>query len=61
MFELRNEKTVTLKIRRGEVCDLLIALTSTHNESGAEKWEKLHDKISDILKEWDEEYDKKHQ
>ena len=60
MFELRNAKTVNLKLRRGEVCDLLLALGYTSDGANADKWDKLHDKIKLILQEWDEEYDKKH-
>ena len=60
MFELRNEKTVTVKLTRADVCDLLIAVTCCCNESGAKKWDALHDKVSGILAEWDKAYDAKH-
>lgn len=56
MFKSLNEKTVTLKLKRIEVCDLLIATTASKHSSGAEKWERLHDKLAEIL----HEFDKKH-
>lgn len=60
MVELRNEKTVNLKLRRIDVCDLLIACNAAQDESGAEKWKKLHDKLREMLEAWDEDYDAKH-
>ena len=60
MFELRNEKTVTMKLTRADVCDLLIALNYTSEGSNAEKWDKLHDKVRGLLDEWDKAYDAKH-
>lgn len=59
MLELRNEKTVTLKISRADVCDLLMALDCAFYESYNERYEKLHDKIKGILNDWDKKYDKK--
>lgn len=57
MVEIRNKKSVNLKLERGDVCDLLLAIACTKEASGAEKWGKLHDKILDILKDWDKKYD----
>ena len=56
MFKSLNEKTVTLKLKRIEVCDLLIATTSLKHSSGAEKWSRLHDKLKEILEEFDEKH-----
>lgn len=60
MFELRNEKTVNLKLRRIDVCDLLIACNAAEDKIGAKKWKDLHDKLRSILDEWDKAYDEKH-
>lgn len=46
--------TVTLKLKRIEVCDLLIACNATYGASGAQKWADLHDKLEEILKQFDE-------
>lgn len=54
MEKLLNEMTVTLKLKRIEVCDLLIACTATYDASGAQKWADLHDKLEEILKQFDE-------
>jgi len=51
-----NSKTVTLKLKRIDVCDLILAVGCITRESDAEKWEKLHDKLSEMLHEWDEKH-----
>lgn len=48
-----NQRTVTMKLKRIEVCDLLIALTTVANDSEAKKWNTLHDKVAAILDEFD--------
>lgn len=48
-----NERTVTMKLKRIEVCDLLIALTAVADSSDAEKWDALHDKVEAILDKFD--------
>lgn len=48
-----NERTMTLKLKRIEVIDILMALTYTEEESEAEKWGKLHDKIMKMLDDFD--------
>ena len=59
MFETPlNQKTVTVKIKRIELCDLLIACTKcsiSAKESGetGKKWAVLHDKLKAILDEFD--------
>lgn len=59
MFETPlNQKTVTVKIKRIELCDLLIACTacsSSVKERGetGKKWDDLHDKLKAILDEFD--------
>ena len=49
-----NEKTVTLKLRRIDVCDLLLATGLIANETDATKWDLLHDKLKQILADFDE-------
>ena len=59
MFETPlNQKTVTCKLKRIEVCDLLIACTaisSAVKEDGetGQKWDNLHDKLKQILDDFD--------
>ena len=59
MFETPlNHKTITLKLKRIEVCDLLLACISVsstlHNDGqSAEKWDALHDKLKQILADFD--------
>lgn len=48
-----NQRTVTMKLKRIEVCDLLIALTATADDSESKKWGALHDKVAAILDEFD--------
>lgn len=53
-----NQKIVTAKLSRIEICDLLIATTSIamHLEKQghtATKWKSLHDKLRNILTEFD--------
>lgn len=62
MFETPiNQKTVTVKIKRIELCDLLIACTAVSTavkESGetGKKWDDLHDKLEAILQDFDEKH-----
>ena len=62
MFEVPlNQKTVTCKLRRIEVCDLMIACTaisSAEKDAGqaGKKWDDLHDRLKQIL----DDFDKKH-
>lgn len=50
-----NEKTVTIKITRIELCDLLLACTALDNvtDENTKKWAKLHDKLEEILEDFD--------
>ena len=59
MYLNYNSKTVTVKISRRELCDILIATTSIANslkDEGhtARKWESLHDKLKEQLAAFDE-------
>lgn len=52
-MQVYNEKIVTLKLKRIDVCDLLLATTIIKQDSGAEKWKNLHDKLKVILEDFD--------
>ena len=52
---MRNQKTVTVKITRIELCDLLIA-TAACAEHG-NKWNELHDKLLAQLEAFDAKLD----
>lgn len=50
-----NERTVNVKITRGELCDLLLACTAALiTGDGGTKWTDLHRKLLGILNEYDE-------
>lgn len=50
-----NEKTVSVKIRRRDLCELILACGVLDNKVGQDtsKWLKLRDKLSAILEEFD--------
>lgn len=57
MFETPlNQKTVTLKLRRIDVCDLMLACTLIDEQTpdDNQKWSGLHDKLEAILSDFDE-------
>lgn len=51
-----NGLTVGLKIKRADLCNLLIATTSLHIDTGAEKWKELHDVLRKALDDFDEKH-----
>ncbi len=59
MFETPlNQKTVTCKLKRIEVCNLILACTTIssavkNGEEEGKKWDDLHDKLKQILDEFD--------
>ena len=53
MFTPTNEKTVNLDLKRIDICDLLIACDVAADISGAEKWNTLHNKLYEILDNFD--------
>ena len=57
--DAEDEKTVTVKIKRIELCDLLLACTALDDitDENTKKWAKLHDKLKEIL----DDYDSKHE
>lgn len=51
-----NQKTVTVKLRRSELCDLLIACAWVATDAGGDssnKWVKLHDILKEQLNDFD--------
>ena len=42
-----------LELQRIDLCNLELACAFAASMTGAEKWERLHDKIADILIEFD--------
>ena len=49
-----NEKTVTVKIKRIDLCNLMLACTFLQaSGEGTTKWGKLHDKLEEILDDFD--------
>lgn len=52
-----NDMTITLKLTRHEVCDLLLAcLCTSESAPGAKKWDQLHDKLEEILDDFDSKH-----
>lgn len=49
-----NAKTMTVKLQRIDVCDLLLACTALEHETDAKKWGDLHDKLKSALEAFDE-------
>ena len=47
-----NERTVTVKLSRGELCRVLIALNA-FNDADHKQLRKIHDKLRDQLHEFD--------
>lgn len=50
-----NEKTVIVKMKRIDLCDLLIACTAFDRatDKNTTKWAKLHDRLKEILDDFD--------
>ena len=59
MFETPlNLKTVSLKLKRIELCDLLLACTvladqQKENGESSQRWNNLHEKLKTILDDFD--------
>lgn len=54
-----NQRTVTARLKRIEICDLALACTTISHArrkegQSSEKWDTLHDKLQTILNEFDE-------
>ena len=51
-----NQKAIKAELRRIDICDLLIACTVLEQETDAKKWGDLHDKLSNILADFDDKH-----
>lgn len=51
---MNNERNLSVKLTRHELIDLL--LLCSHHEPDAEKWGKLHNKLYNQLKSYDEKH-----
>lgn len=50
-----NLESVRVQITRGDLCNILLAITATHQMApDANKWPQLHDKLRGILDAHDE-------
>lgn len=49
-----NELDVSVTLQRIDLCDILLALTFTAQHSDAQKWSVLHDKVRDLLHDFDD-------
>lgn len=52
MIKTINDKTVTVKITRGELCRLMLLCTTASLVDG-KQWKELHDKLKDQLEAFD--------
>lgn len=50
-----NEKTVTVKMKRIDLCNLMLACTVLDNatDENTTKWATLHDQLKEILDDFD--------
>lgn len=56
---MRNSFKTTINVTRLEIVDLMMACTHAKFSAsdGGEKWERLHDKLKEQLRELDEQID----
>lgn len=55
MIEIPNEKTVTVRMKRGELCRLLVLIDQFQmGSTSASSWKALHDKLKIQLENFDE-------
>ena len=62
MFEMRNSKTIKVKMQRRDVVDLMLATTGVKlaleaDGRPAKKWAALHDLLKQQLDEFDKKLD----
>ena len=58
MIKNRNERTVTVKISRFELCDMLMALTALDEQyESRTRFKDLHDKLRSQLDDFDKKLD----
>ena len=49
-----NQNTMTVKLKRIEVCDLMLACTYLDQNTDGMKWGELHDKLKAMIDAFDE-------
>ena len=49
-----NQKTMSVKLSRSNVCDLMIACAWAARDGDGEKWKKLHDILREQVEAFDE-------
>lgn len=49
-----NQKTITLKLKRIEVLNLATACLALSDGENREHWKELHQKLKEIIKDFDE-------
>lgn len=56
---MRNQFQTTIQVTRGEICDLLLACTTSEFSAndGGKKWARLHEKLKAQLEELDRQLD----
>ena len=53
---MTNEMIVNVRIKRSDLCNLILACTAAYGDTGAKKWDQLYDKLKMILDKFDEEH-----
>ena len=48
-----NERTVTVRMKRLDLCDLMLACLALSQDSDTKRWEELHNKLKAIIKNFD--------
>lgn len=48
-----NERTVNMRMKRLDLCDLMLACTALNQGSDTKRWEELHDKLKAIIIKFD--------
>lgn len=53
-----NDQTVTLEIKRIDLCNLLLACThlDIETDENTKKWRRLHDELKEVLDAFDKEH-----
>lgn len=57
MKQMPNEKIVTLKLKRIDVCNLIMAANALSEGKNRERWKLLREKLKEILSDFDKKND----
>lgn len=57
MKQMPNEKIVTLKLKRIDVCNLIMAANALSEGENRERWKLLREKLKEILSDFDKKND----